>query len=150
MVSRGVTILTSGAKGTQSKPTAMTVHRNNSGLRLYFTQPPRQRHLERSHCKNMIYAFSSYCHNDTSATDTWSAPFDITAPLPAAMYSDWVRIYDNGNSNVSQTPNYRCCCSLSSPGPIAMPVPVSSQSPVAATVLASAKVNIQGPVLVPV
>ena len=58
----------------------------NSGLRLYFAQTARYCHLGAfarvTQRENMIDAFSSYCHDDTAATDPRSAPFDITAPLP--------------------------------------------------------------------
>ena len=63
-------------------------------------------------------------------------PEDITAPLPATMYIDWVRIYDNGFSTLTQYP----------PAPAGVPssgsgsAPVVAPAPVPAAVVAPAPV----------
>ena len=70
---------------------------------------------------------------------TLRTPEDITAPLPATMKVDWVRIFDNGYSDIVivddgqvTTPTAPTPVAVTAPVPV--PVPVEASTPVVAPV----------------
>ena len=83
-------------------------------------------------------------------------PDDITAPLPATMYVDWVRIYDNGFATLTQYPP-AAAPSAGAPDsgsgacpPEPGPAPVVAPASVPAAVVAPVPVPVMAPVPVPV
>lgn len=66
-------------------------------------------------------------------------PDDITAPLPATMYVDWVRVYDNGYTELTVTPVPAAAPThapmiAEQPAPVPAPVPEPVPAPVPAPV----------------